>query len=66
MRGTVHGFESEGVRLTGHGEHVLAVMLPVTRSLPQRRAVQRRGHDLAEAPPPVLTLTGRGSACISS
>lgn len=54
---TVHGLQSEGLRaLRCHSEHVLAVVLPVARALPQCSAVQSRGHDLCEASPSVLAL----------
>lgn len=57
MRWAVHWFESESLgALSRHSEHVLAVVLPVARPLPQCSAVQRRGDDLGEASPSVFTL----------
>ena len=55
--GAVHGLQGVGLRaLRHHGEHVLAVVLPVARALPQCSAVQGGGHDLVEAPLTVLAL----------
>ena len=56
---TVHGLQGEDVFLHREGEHVVAVVLPVARRLPQFAVVDvGRGH-LLEASPPVLILKRR-------
>lgn len=54
--GAVHGFECEGLLLDLKGEHVLAVVLPVTGGLPQLTVVDVGRHHLLETSLPVLTL----------
>lgn len=53
---TVHWLESEGLFLCLEGEHVLAVVLPVARGLPQFAVVDVGRHNLLETPLPVLAL----------
>lgn len=56
MTRAVHGFEGEGLLLYLEGEHVLAVVLPMSRGLPQLAVVDVGRHHFLEAPLPVLTL----------
>lgn len=56
MSRAVHGFEGEGLLLCLEGEHVLAVVLPMTRGLPQLTVVDVGRHNLLETPLSVLTL----------
>ena len=59
----VHGLQGVGLRSLGHhGEHVVAVVLPVARALPQRGAVQGGGHHLVKAPLAVLALVWSGES----
>jgi len=50
----VHGLQSPLVLLNLEGEHVILVMLPVARLLPQGRVVHVGRHDLLVATAPVL------------
>lgn len=59
----VHGFEGEGLLFHLEGEHVLAVVLPVSRGLPQLAVVDVGCHHLLEAPLSVLTLPKSGQCC---
>lgn len=45
---TIHGLKGESVLVNVKGEHVLTVMLPVSRSLPELAAVHVGGQDLRE------------------
>lgn len=56
MSRTVHWFEGEGLLLHLEGEHVLAIVLPVSRGLPQLTVVDVGCHHLLETPLPVLAL----------
>lgn len=56
MSRAVHGFEGEDLLLHLKGEHVLAVVLPVSGGLPQLAVVDVGSHHLLEAPLSVLTL----------
>lgn len=55
----VHGLKGEDLLLHLEGEHVLAVVLPVARSLPQFAVVDVWSDHFLEAPLPVLTLRCR-------
>lgn len=57
----VHGLEGEGLLLHFEGEHVLAVVLPVSGGLPQLAVVDVGRHHLLEAPLAVLALQERTS-----
>jgi len=59
----VHGFERKGLLLHLEGEHVLAVVLPVARGLPQLAVVDVGRDHFLEAPLPVLTLHQGGQKC---
>lgn len=59
MSRAVHGFESEGFLLGFKGEHVLAVMLPVSGGHPELAVVDVGGHHLLKTPLPVLTLSNK-------
>lgn len=52
----VHGLESELLLLDFEGEHVLFVMCPMTRGLPQIGLVHVGGHDLSESSLAILAL----------
>lgn len=52
----VHGLESEDLLFHLEGEHVLTVVLPMPRCLPEFAVVDIGSHNLLEAPLPVLTL----------
>lgn len=52
----VHGLEGEDFLLHGEGEHVLAVVLPVPRGLPQLAVVDVWRGNLLEPPPTILLL----------
>lgn len=56
VSGAVHWLESEGLLLGLEGKHVLTVVLPVARGLPQFAVVDVGCHDLLETPLPVLAL----------
>ena len=56
MSGAVHGFEGVGFLLHLEGEHVLAVVLPMARGLPQLAVVDVGRDYFLEAPILVLTL----------
>lgn len=56
VSGAVHGFEGEGLLLRLKWKHVLTVVLPVARCLPQLAVVYVGGHHLLETPPSVLAL----------
>ena len=58
----VHGFECKDVLFHGEGEHVLAVVLPVARRLPQLAVVDVGGGHLLEATSAVLLLYSPGAA----
>lgn len=56
VAGTVHGLQRKDIFFCREGEHVLTVVLPVTRCLPKSAVVDiGRGH-LLEASSPVLLL----------
>lgn len=55
----VHRFQGENLLLHLKGEHVLAVVLPVTGCLPQLAVVHVGGDHLLEPPLPVLFLEER-------
>lgn len=57
MSRTVHGFQGKGLLLCLKREHVLAVVLPMSRCLPQLAVVDVRCHHFLETPLSVLTLT---------
>lgn len=57
MSRAVHRFECKGFLLCFEGEHVLAVMLPVSGGHPQLAVVDVGGHHLLKSPPSVLTLS---------
>lgn len=57
MSRTVHGFQGKGLLLCLKREHVLAVVLPMSRGLPQLAVVDVRCHHFLETPLSVLTLT---------
>lgn len=57
MSRTVHGFEGKGLLLNLEREHVLTVVLPVARGLPQFAVVDVGCHHLLETPLSVLTLS---------
>lgn len=63
MPWAVHGFEGEGLLLHLKGEHVLAVVLPVTGGLPQLTVIDVGCHNLLEASLPVLTLPHKNEGC---
>lgn len=54
--GAVHGLECKDIFLHGEGEHVVAVVLPVARCLPQFAVVNVWGGHFLEASSPVLLL----------
>lgn len=54
--GAVHGLECKDIFLHGEGEHVVAVVLPVARGLPQFAVVNVWGGHFLEASSPVLLL----------
>ena len=56
VSGAVHGLQSKDVLLHGEGEHVLTVVLPVARGLPQLAVVDIRRRHFLEASPAVLLL----------
>lgn len=56
MARAVHGLQSESLLLDIKSEHVLFVMVPMTRSFPQVRLVHVGSHDLLEASFSVLPL----------
>jgi hypothetical protein len=56
VSGAVHGLQAISLLLDVKGEHVLLVVTPVTRDLPQIRLVHVGGHDLGEATFSVLAL----------
>lgn len=56
VTGAVHGLHAVLLLLDLKGEHVLRVVTPVTRGLPQLRLVHVGGHDLLELALPVLVL----------
>lgn len=58
---TVHGLKGEDLLLHLEGEHVLAVVLPVARSLPQFAVVNVWSDHFLEAPLPVFTLRCRNT-----
>lgn len=64
MTRAVHGLEGEGLLLHLEGEHVLAVVLPVSRGLPQLAVVDVGRHHLLEAPLPVLALRRESAGCL--
>ena len=57
MSRAVHGFEGKDLLLHFEGEHVLAVVLPVSGGQPELAVVDVGCHHLLEAPLPVLTLS---------
>lgn len=52
----VHGLESKGIFLNGEREHVLLVILPMSRSVPQLDVIHVGRHDLSVAALVVLAL----------
>lgn len=52
----VHGFEGKGLLLNLEREHVLTVVLPVARGLPQFAVKDVGCHHLLETSLPVFTL----------
>ena len=54
--GAVHGFQCEDLVLHREGEHVVAVVLPVARRLPQFTVEDVGGGYFLEASSPVLFL----------
>lgn len=58
---TIHGLKGESVLVDVKGEHVLTVMLPVSRSLPELAAVHVGGQDLREVALVVLLLKETGA-----
>jgi hypothetical protein len=65
VRGAVHGLEGEGLLLDVELEHVVGVVLPVTRRLPQLRVEHVRGDDLLVVALAVFRLLERsvGTSC---
>ncbi len=59
MPRTVHGFQPELVFFDGKGEHVVLVVLPVSRRLPELGIVHVGRADLVVAPLPVLVAEKR-------
>lgn len=57
----IHGLKGESVLVDVKGEHVLTVMLPVSRSLPELAAVHVGGQDLLEVALVVLLLKETGA-----
>lgn len=62
----VHGLEGERLLLHLEGEHVLAVVLPVSWGLPQLAVVDVGRHHLLEAPLAVLALRKKSPGCFSA
>lgn len=54
--GAVHGLECKDIFFHGEGEHVVAVVLPVARCLPQFTVINVWGSHFLEASSPVLLL----------
>lgn len=54
--GAVHGFECKDILFHGEGEHVVAVVLPVARCLPQFAVVNVWGGHFLKSSSPVLLL----------
>lgn len=57
----IHGLKGESVLVNVKGEHVLTVMLPVSRGLPELAAVHVGGQDLREVALVVLLLKETGA-----
>lgn len=53
---TVHGLESKGILLNGEREHVLLVVLPMSRSVPQLDVIHIGRHDLSVPALVILAL----------
>lgn len=54
--GAVHGLQCKDVILHREGEHVVAVVLPVARRLPQFAVIDVGGGHFLKASSPVLAL----------
>lgn len=60
MSWAVHGLQGEAVLLDLEGEHVLMVILPVARGLPEPAVVHVGGEHFGEVPLVVLLLEDKG------
>lgn len=61
MPWAIHGLKGESVLVDVKGEHVLTVMLPVSRSIPELAAIHVGGQDLREVALVVLLLKETGT-----
>lgn len=62
MTRAVHGLQSKDVFFHGEGEHVVTVVLPVTRRLPKLAVIDVGGGHFLEASSPVLLLAQQHSS----
>ena len=65
MAGTIHGLESEDLFFNGCAEHVLFIMLPVTRCFPQIAVVNIGSDHFLKSAFPILLLNELLKNCVN-